>query len=237
MREAFTSGVGMAWPGLCGVCRGWARGRLCADCIARFAPAVHRCERCAIALPSGAALCVDCLRRPPPFERTVAALDYAPPWSGLIARFKFHDGIDLAPAVARQLAEAVRHGGAAAPALLLPAPLAPARLRERGYNQSWELARRVARPLKLAADATLLLRVRDTPHQLDLPLAERAANVRDAFAVEPRRRAELAGREVALVDDVMTTGETAAEMTRTLLHAGAARVQVWVLARTPRADA
>lgn len=237
MRADFAGAIAAGWPGLCGICRSWARGRLCGECLARFAPDVPRCERCAIALPSGATQCGDCLRHPPPFERTVAALDYAPPWNGLITRFKFHDGLDLAPAFARQLTAAVQRSGTARPALLLPAPLAPARLRERGYNQSWELARRVGRQLRLAADATLLLRVRDTPHQLDLPLAERAANVRDAFAVEPRRRGELAGLEVALVDDVLTTGETAAEMARALRQAGAARVQVWVLARTPRADA
>lgn len=224
----------MQWPGLCAVCRGWSSARLCADCLTRFARATPRCTRCAIALPGAAAVCGTCLRRPPPFERSIAALDYTPPWSGLVARFKFHDAIDLAPAFAGLLAQAVQGGGAGAATLLLPAPLAPTRLRERGYNQSWELARRLGRALRIEADAALLLRVRDTPHQLDLPLAQRAANVRDAFAVEPRRRDEIAGREIALVDDVMTTGETAAAMARALLQAGAARVQVWVLARTPR---
>jgi len=130
----------------------------------------------------------------------------------------------------------VRRDAAPRPQLLLPAPLSPQRLRERGYNQAWELARRLGRQLRLHCDASLLLRVRDTAHQLDLPPERRAANVRDAFAVEPRRRAELDGREVALIDDVLTTGATAAEMTRVLLAAGATRVSVWVLARTPRPD-
>lgn len=225
-----------SWPGLCGICRGWSRGRLCRDCLVRFAPPTPRCQRCAIALPGAAAQCGECLRRPPPFEHAVSALDYAPPWSGLIAHFKFHAAIDLAPAFAQQLARSVQRSEVPRPSLLLPAPLAPARWRERGYNQSWELARRLGRQLGIAADPALLLRVRDTPHQLDLPLAQRAANVRDAFAVEPLRRGELAGREVALVDDVLTTGETAASMARAVLQAGAARVQVWVLARTPRPD-
>jgi ComF family protein len=234
MRRPFPTENIAAWPGLCSVCHAWGRGRLCAPCIARFAPPRPRCERCAIVLPSGAAVCGDCLQRPPPFARAVAALDYTMPWSGLITRFKFHDAVDLAPALAQRLAEAVQRSAVPMPTLLLPAPLAPARLRERGYNQSWELARRVGRRLGLDADAGLLRRVRDTPHQLDLPLAQRAANVRQAFAVDADRRGELAGREVALVDDVLTTGETAAEMARVLLQAGAAQVQVWVLARTPK---
>lgn len=225
-----------ALPGLCAICHGWGRGRLCSDCVVRFAAPVPRCRRCAIRLPAAATVCGDCLQRPPPFEQAVAALDYDTPWSTLITRFKFHAALDLAPVFVQRLQHAVEAAAAPRPHWLLPAPLSAARLRERGYNQAWELARRLGRRLGVAGDAQLLLRVRDTPHQLDLPLARRAANVRDAFAVEPRRRGELEGREVAVIDDVLTTGETAAEMARVLLHAGARRVQVWVLARTPRPD-
>ena len=93
--------------------------------------------------------------------------------------------------------------------------------------------RRLARPLRCPADARLLLRIKDTPHQLALAPQRREANVRGAFAVEPLRRAELRGRSVTLVDDVMTTSATAAEVARVLLQAGAAEVDVWVVARTP----
>ena len=112
--------------------------------------------------------------------------------------------------------------------------MSDARLRERGYNQAWEVARRAARRLGCAADASLVLRVRDTPHQLALPPGERAGNVRGAFAVEPRRLGEVRERTIAVVDDVMTTGSTVAELARVLKLAGAARVEVWVVARTPR---
>jgi predicted amidophosphoribosyltransferase len=87
--------------------------------------------------------------------------------------------------------------------------------------------------LACPADASLLLRIRDTPHQLALPVERRAANVHGAFAVEPKRRTELRGRKVTLVDDVLTTGATAAELTGVLRRAGAAEVHLWVLARTP----
>ena len=80
---------------------------------------------------------------------------------------------------------------------------------------------------------TLVLRTRNTPHQTDLPAQDRVANMRGAFAVDPRRRRELLGRHIALLDDVMTTGATLQEMARMLKKAGAAQVQVWVLARTP----
>ncbi len=183
--------------------------------------------RCAIALTAGADLCGACIVSPPPFERAVTALDYQTPWDALIQRFKFREQPELASLLAGLLREAVRHEPV--PELLLPAPLSEARLRERGFNQAWEIARR----LGPCADAGLLLRLRDTPHQLALPLDRRAANVRGAFAVEPLRRRQIEGRHIAIVDDVLTTGATAAEMSRTLLQAGARSVHLWVLARTP----
>jgi ComF family protein len=225
-----------ATPSQCAVCHGWGTQRVCAQCVARFAPALHRCTRCAIDVPAGVGVCGVCIKAPPPFEHTLAAVDYAHPWDGLITRFKFHSALDLAPALTQRLLDAFQRSEQAAPALLLPIPLSAARLRERGYNQAWELTRRLARELRCAADAGLLLRVKDTPHQLALAPGKRAANVHAVFAVEPQRRNELQGRTVTLVDDVMTTGATVAEAARVLLQAGAARVDVWVVARTPRTD-
>jgi ComF family protein len=223
------------WPSLCAACRGWGLGRVCADCRERFAPVVPRCRRCALQVPAGVGTCGDCLATPPPFDATFARVDYAYPWDRLIRSFKFHAALDLAPVFVQALVEACAGRAADAdPPWVVPVPLGAQRLRERGFNQAWELARRLPSHLGGRADPGLLLRLRDTPHQLALPPTERAGNVRGAFAVEPRRRAELAGRTVALVDDVMTTGSTAAEAARTLRQAGAARVEVWVVARTPR---
>ncbi len=226
-------------PSQCAVCRQWGGERVCDDCLLRFARPVLRCTRCALDVPVGVAVCGACLAEPPPFERSLAALDYTFPWAGLITRFKFHDGLDLAAVFAQRMLAAHAADRAAHPAMpqptwLLPVPLSAERARERGYNQAWELARRLSRALHCPADANLLLRVRDTLHQLALPVEQRAANVRGAFAVEPRRRDELRGRIVAVVDDVVTSGATIAEISRVLLQAGAAQVQVWMLARTPR---
>ena len=234
LRDAAARRLRPHWPSLCAVCHGWGTQRVCADCVLRFAAEVPRCTRCALGVPSGVNLCGACLSDPPPFERSVAAVDYAYPWDSLITRFKFRGALDLAPALAQCLAEAVVRSTSPQPTLLLPVPLSDARLRERGYNQAWELARRLGRLLHCPADARLLLRVKDTPHQLALPPEQRVGNVRGAFAIEPRRSAELRGRVVTLVDDVMTTGATAAEIARVLLQAGASQVHVWSVARTPR---
>lgn len=227
-------------PSLCAVCHGWGAERVCVDCVTRFAEPVPRCERCGLEwlgpLPGAGddAICAACSIDPPPFERTLAAVRYGRPWDALITRYKFHSALDLAPTFADLLLAAHRHSRLDVPSLMLPVPLSDERLRERGYNQSWELTRRLAGALGCSADARLLLRIRDTPHQLAFPRDERAANVSGAFAVEPRRRAELADCDITLVDDVMTTGDTAAEVARVLLRAGASSVSVWVFARTPR---
>ena len=221
-------------PGMCALCHGWGRQRVCDECMRRFTVTVPRCKRCALQVPDGVTFCGACLHSPPPFAGTLAAVDYAYPWDGLITNFKFHGGLDLAAVLTQRLVQAHHDEGLPRPALLLPVPLSQPRLRERGYNQAWELTQRAGRALHCAVDATLLLRVIDTPHQLALPPDQRTGNVRGAFAVEARRRGELAGRNVTVVDDVMTTGATAAEITRVLLQAGAAEVRIWVVARTPR---
>ncbi|MBX3627538.1 MAG: ComF family protein [Rhizobacter sp.] len=221
-------------PSLCAVCRGWGDGALCGHCQQRYASVVPRCERCALQVPEGVAVCGQCLTHPPDFDAARTGLDYAYPWSTLIARFKFRDALELADALVAPLRTALQHDSAPPPDLLVPVPLSRERLRERGYNQAWEAARRLARDLAIRCDAYLLLRVKDSPHQLDLPPEERAANVRGVFAVEPLRRAQLQGLHVAVIDDVMTTGATCAELARVLKQAGATRVSAWALARTPR---
>ena len=223
----------LRWPSRCAVCSGWSGGRLCTTCLERFAAPRARCARCAIAVHSSVSLCADCLRSPPPFDAAVAAVDYAFPWADVVAAFKFAQGLDRAGALAALLAQAVARDGVPQVDLVVPVPLAPQRLAERGYNQAWELARRLARHLGARADATLLRRLVETPHVADLPRDARAAVVRGAFAVDPRRSGGVRGQRIALVDDVMTTGATLAEAARVLQHAGAAEVHAWVLARTP----
>jgi ComF family protein len=200
----------------------------------RFAVEVPRCTRCALQVPDGVTVCGACLTHPPPYARAVAAVDYGHPWDGLISHFKFHAALDLASALTQRIVETLHRHAGPAPTLLLPIPLSSERLRERGYNQAWELARRIGRALDCPADSRLLLRINDTPHQLAFPRDQRADNVRAAFAIEPRRLAQVRGLSVTLVDDVMTTGATVSEAARTLLKAGATSVDVLVLARTPR---
>ena len=221
-------------PTQCAVCLGWGLARICADCLQRHGSRQPRCNLCAIGVPDGTAVCGACLHSPPLFTRSIAAVDYAYPWAELVAAFKFRAAQDLAPALAALLADAVQGDDPPMPRLLLPVPLSAERLRDRGMNQAWELARRVGSRLRIPARADLLRRLVDTPHLADLPREQRSARIRGTFGIAPGRAQALRGQCVALVDDVMTSGATAAEAARVLLAAGADQVQVWVVTRTPR---
>jgi len=228
----------MAWlqrltrdtPSRCAACGAWPARALCDACGAAFARPRHRCGRCALPVADGRPVCGACLREPPPLDACLAAVPYAYPWSSLLARFKFSgepgwagvlaERMAAVPGVAEELAQAAR---------VLPLPLAPRRLAERGFNQALLLALRLA-PDK--TDARLLLRLRETGTQTALDRAARQANLRGAFGVEPLRAAEVRGRDFLLVDDVMTSGASLHAAARALKQAGARRVAAVVLART-----
>lgn len=217
-------------PARCVVCGAWPTRAVCEGCAARFGQAAHRCRRCALPLPAGVETCGSCVRAPPPLDACLAAVPYAYPWSGLIARFKFSGQAGWAAFLGRRMAdipgctEELRQAD-----VLLPMPLAPRRLAQRGFNQALLLARALDRG---RTDARLLLRLRETGSQSALDRQARHANVASAFGVDPLRAAELRDASVLLVDDVMTSGASLHAAARAVREAGARRVAAVVLART-----
>lgn len=214
---------------LCGA-RG-ADGRdLCMGCVADLVLNRPACPRCALPLAIPAPLCASCVKAPAPFTAAWAPFRYGHPLDLLEARFKFRADLAAGRVLADLLAAQALHAGLPRPDLIVPVPLHATRLRERGYNQALELARPLARGLAVPLRHNLLLRTRATDAQTGLDAKARRRNLRGAFALAPGTRVPA---HVVLFDDVMTTGATLREGARTLLRAGAARVDAWALARAP----
>lgn len=216
------------YPPVCLLCRAPGAGDLdlCPGCRGDLPWFGHGCPACARPLPSGAGpLCGACLKRPPPFDATHALFHYAAPVDRLITGLKYRGRLSHARLLGELWAS---HAPVTDPPdLLLPVPLHPERLRERGFNQSLELARPLSRRLGIPLQPGLMKRVRPTRAQQGLKGKERRRNVRAAFEIA----AGTVPAHVAIIDDVMTTGSTVGEMAKQLKRAGAERVEVWVLAR------
>lgn len=199
---------------------------LCSGCAADLPVSpVDACPHCARP-GTGGAVCGVCLKRPPAFDATLAAFAYRFPLDQLIPQLKYHGRLAIAPVLGELLASAA--AGRPRPDRIIPMPLHPARLAGRGFNHATEIARRLCAVSGLVLDTRSATRVRDTPPQQALSLSARRGNVRGAFICAP-----LAGLNVALLDDVMTTGTSLDELARAVKRAGAARVECWVVARTP----
>lgn len=200
---------------------------VCDACSAEMPRIADACPRCGLAAP-GSLVCGTCLARPPPFDATIAAWRYAFPADRVLQSFKYGARLALAEPLAQAIAAAARARNASMPDCLVAMPLSARRQRERGFNHAHEIARRLSALLGITLTHDLR-RTRDAPPQAGLTLRERMTNVRDAFEA----RGGLAGRRVAIVDDVMTTGATLGAAAIAVRKAGAVRVDAWVVARTP----
>ena len=201
-------------------------GLCCTACNAELPRlAVAHCPTCALPTATGA-VCGRCLQQPPAFDHAVAAFSYSFPIDQLIKALKFHERLILVDFLADELSSHIT----SKPDCVIAVPLHPARLRERGFNQSQLLAVRISHRLGIPFLAKACQRVRDTPPQSSLPWKERDKNIRAAFSM--RAGVDVRGKHVAIVDDVMTTGASLGEVANTLKQAGAREVSAWVVART-----
>ena len=214
-------------PHTCLLCGATAQLRpLCPGCLGELPWHTQpHCPQCATPTPAGQ-VCGACLKRPPAFDRTVAALAYTFPLDRLIPRLKYHGRLPIAPALGECLAQAAEPHSQ--PDRLIPMPLHPTRIRERGFNHATEIACVVGKQLGIRLDTTSCHRIRDTPPQMGLKHDARRRNVRGAFTCSGK----VEGQHIALVDDVMTTGTSLDELAATLKRAGAREVTCWVVART-----
>jgi len=231
VRRGALDAARLALPQRCELCAGVSGSDLVCNACMRDLPWLSSaCPVCALPT-SGGSTCGHCLNEPPAFDATISAFSYAFPIDKLIHALKYQGRLALAEWCADAILARREQIGAARssrPHRLLALPLAVERQRERGYNQSLEIARVIGSRIGLAPLTRGFSRVRATPPQAALPWTERAKNVRGAFVCE----LDLTGLTIAVVDDVMTTGASLAEAAKVLKASGAAGVENWVVART-----
>jgi ComF family protein len=212
-------------PQDCVLCDGSTQGFIaCEPCMQSLPRLPDHCPRCALPAVSNT-LCGACQRHPPQFDATFAACRYDFPLDRLMQAYKYDGTLAMGALFAHLLGNVLI--GSPNVDLIVPLPLAPRRLRERGFNQSHEIARRLGSRTGIDVDPMAATRIRDTTVQAKLPVDDRSRNVRNAFTAT----SAVIGRRIAVVDDVMTTGATLEEFARTLKSHGALHVENWVVAR------
>lgn len=169
------------------------------------------------------------MQQPPPFDATFALFSYQPPITKLIMELKFHQRLVHARVLGELMASMLqqKYQSQPLPSCIVPVPLHAKRLRERGYNQALELARPIAQQFKIPLDTNTCIRHKHTAAQAQLTQQTRRQNIKNAFKIQE----DIKGKHIAVLDDVITTGQTISELCKTLRAAGAARIDVWCCAK------
>ena len=236
LRRALSTAVDLFLPPACLLC-----GQLlpplfdpqgfCPECLATMPPlGSSHCSCCRQPFPASSSqhLCATCLQRPPAFSTVHAACSYQERVKDAIHQLKYRNQVNLAQPLGKLLNKALKVAEVGfRPDCIIPVPLHPDRLKQRGYNQALEISRPLARKMQVPIDTTLLQRALKPPPQHGLTAAQRRRNLRNAFIVTTTTSA----RNILLVDDVMTTGETVRECCRVLTKNNNTEVQVAVIGR------
>ncbi len=214
-------------PKRCPLCAAHTTQAFCADCRRLLPWITTACEVCGAALHE-VGVCGRCQSRPPYYDHAVIPFKYRTPVSTQIQALKYHDQLRYAAALGAMICQRAWKDPRAAPDVLIPVPLHRKRLRQRGFNQALEIARRIGKELGIEVSHSLLERIKNTVPQTTLDKAERRRNVKGAFQTTPTPPPA----HVALVDDVVTSGSTVNAAARALKRAGVKTVSVWAAART-----
>ncbi|RZA00107.1 MAG: ComF family protein [Moraxellaceae bacterium] len=226
-------------PGQCLLCACALKGELICSSCKNDLPQLTRiksCKQCKLALSTEDALCGHCLRQPPAFSQSYIPFAYTYPLDSLVLKFKYHrhltSGKLLGTLLADHIQQCSQEPSWQMPHLLIPAPMHWTRRWQRGFNQAEILTAYIASKLQLPYSLHLIKRQQRTPSQKELSRLERQKNLRKAFSISDKNASIIAGKRIALIDDVVTTTATVRELSKLLRKAGAADVQVWALART-----
>ncbi|MFT5610785.1 MAG: ComF family protein [Polaribacter sp.] len=200
----------------------------CDACYATLPFQNGSCQHCGQVFAAKQDFCGRCLSAAPPFDACFCAFRYESPIKEQIQRFKYSQKPELAATVAKLLYAEIISNQLVLPDLLIPVPIHISRLRERGYNQAWLITQNLGELINIPCSNTIVEKHKSTPAQATLSLAARKNNNRGSF----RLKTPTSARSIAIIDDVFTTGSTAAEITKILKTNGVDYVQIWGVAHT-----
>jgi len=227
-------------PSQCLLCACTLEGNLLCNSCQYDLPHVYGqtiCRQCGIRNHSLSEFCGHCLHHPPAFSRSFIPFAYAYPLDNLIHKFKYRHHLASGKLLSQLLADYLKHYAQEhddwqMPDVIVPAPMHWLRRWQRGFNQAEIVSQYVAHALELPLETRLIQRIHKTPAQKELTRTERQKNLRKAFKISEKKRDQIIGKRVAIIDDVVTTTATVRELSKLLISAGAKDVQVWALART-----
>ncbi len=207
---------------------------ICHECHSRLPLVTQSCPICA--MPSvNQQVCGACLNHSPYFDHCLAAFHYEPPISNFIARFKFNQQLQLIELLSQYLYKKIcahyDDKNLKLPNLLIPVPLHSKRIRQRGFNQAQLIGKYLAKKLQRPLSNKICQRIIDTQPQSALNANQRQANLRGAFSIHKNHLEKLRNQEVAIIDDVVTTGSTVNELSKQLIKVGVRKIHIWCLAR------
>ena len=201
---------------------------LCQTCIADLPYLRQACKICGQPLNQYHLICGECLENPPVYSCLITPFYYQFPVDFIITAIKFHNKLAYTKPLGLLLAQTIQQRVANLPEIIIPIPLHPKRLKERGYNQALEIARPISRQLGIPIDYQSCIRLKATPPQTGLKTKQRQQNIKNAFHIQR----DFSAKHVALLDDVVTTGSTVMELAKLLKAYGIESIQVWCCART-----
>lgn len=215
-------------PALCAVCHQYHRQQsaICSKCQSLLTPIHASCHYCALPLPENTvAICGDCCKKLPAIDKTIAAYSFEGPLRRLLHQFKYQEALYLCQFFTEAILYALPQN-MALPECLIPVPMHSKRLKQRGFNQSLLLTKKISRALQVPYDRHLCKKIIHTAPQATLDAKDRYKNLHQAFAAKASQY-----RHVAVIDDLYTTGSTANEIAKTLKKTGVQCVELWCCAR------
>lgn len=225
-------------PTACIGCKSYQPSRICDKCLNRLIRSqIHRCFQCALPTHPNAIYCAQCQYERPYFDETVCLDSYEGLLTGAVRQYKYSGEVAIAHGLIETWFKIFDNGlfkhRKKEEVILSAVPLSTIKLHERGFNQSWELAKIFGQKTGAMVNAHILTRRHLDTNQAKLGKAERLSRLENIFSISPENQAYIRNKCIVIVDDVMTTGATLNSMSKLLKKHGAKEIINWVILRTP----